>query len=45
MEEQISGEMAKLSLDEQKRVKAVIRILQDNGALPVDNPATALFPK
>jgi len=45
MQEQINGMMSKLNPDEQKKVKAVIRILQDNGALPVDNPATALFPK
>jgi hypothetical protein len=45
MQEQINGAMAKMNPDEQKNVKAVIRILQDNGALPVDNPATALFPK
>ena len=45
MAEQISGAMAKLNPDEQNKVKALIRILQDNGALPVDNPATRLFPK
>lgn len=45
MEEQINGAMAKLSPDEQQKVKAVVRILQDNGALPTDNPATGLFPK
>ena len=45
MQDQITGAMAQLSPGEQKNVKAVIRILQDNGALPTDNPATALFPK
>ena len=45
MQDQITGAMAQLSPGEQKNVKAVIRILQDNGALPADNPATALFPK
>jgi hypothetical protein len=45
MQEQVNGVMAKLNPTEQENVKAVIRILQANGALPSDNPATALFPK
>jgi hypothetical protein len=40
---EINQAMAKLTADEQSKVKAIIRILQSNGALPSNNPATALF--
>jgi dCTP deaminase len=43
MERQVDTEMAKLSDAEKAKVKAVIRILRDNGALPADNPASRLF--
>lgn len=45
MTRQVDAEMAKLTDTEKEKVKAVIRVLQDNGALPVDNPATRLFSK
>jgi dCTP deaminase len=45
MERQVSAEMAKLTEAEKGNVKAVIRILQNNGALPPDNPASQLFSK
>jgi hypothetical protein len=40
---QINAAMAKLSAAEQSNVRAIIRILRDNGALPSDNPAAGLF--
>lgn len=43
MKRQVNAEMAKLSAPEKANVKAVIQILQDNGALPPDNPASHLF--
>jgi dCTP deaminase len=45
MTNQVAAAMAKLNAAEQANVTAVIRILQENGALPPDNPATRLFPK
>jgi hypothetical protein len=45
MARQVDAEMAKLSDPEKAKVKAVIRVLQDNGALPADNPASRLFSK
>jgi dCTP deaminase len=45
MTHQVDAEMAKLSDAEKAKVKAVIRILQENGALPADNPASRLFSK
>jgi dCTP deaminase len=45
MARQVDAEMAKLDDAEKSSVKAVIRILQDNGALPPDNPASRLFSK
>jgi dCTP deaminase len=45
MTRQVDEAMAKLSDPEKANVKAVIRILQENGALPADNPASHLFPK
>jgi len=45
MTTEVGAAMGKLSVAEQDNVKAVIRILQENGALPPDNPATRLFPK
>jgi dCTP deaminase len=45
MARQVDAEMAKLGDAEKANVKAVIRILQDNGALPADNPASRLFSK
>jgi dCTP deaminase len=45
MARQVDAEMAKLGDAEKANVRAVIRILQDNGALPADNPASQLFSK
>jgi dCTP deaminase len=45
MARQVDAELAKLGDVEKANVKTVIRILQDNGALPADNPASRLFPK
>ena len=45
MARQVDAEMAKLGDAEKANVRAVIRILQDNGALPADNPASRLFSK
>jgi dCTP deaminase len=40
---QINDAMTKLSSAEQSKVKAIIRILRDNGAFPSNNPASGLF--
>jgi dCTP deaminase len=45
MATQIEALMSKLTGPEQANVRAVIRILQDTGAFPADNPAAPLFPK
>jgi hypothetical protein len=45
MSTQVGAVMANLTDGEKANVKAVIRILQDNGALPPDNPASRIFPK
>ena len=45
MKREVDEAMAKLSDPEKANVKAVIRILQESGALPADNPASRLFPK
>jgi hypothetical protein len=43
MSEKVKATMANLTDKEKNNVKAVIQILQENGALPPDNPATSLF--
>jgi dCTP deaminase len=45
MTNQVNAAMAQLTTTEKANVKALIRILQDNGALTADNPAARLFPK
>ncbi len=45
MERQVKAEMAKFSDAEKGSAIAVIHILQDNGALPSDNPASRIFPR
>lgn len=42
---EVAAEMAKMDANGKANVSAVIRILQDNGALPADNPASRLFSK
>lgn len=45
MAREVNAEMAKMDANEKANVAAVIRILQDNGALPPDNPASRIFSK
>ena len=45
MTREVQDEMAKMDPTGKANVAAVIRILQDNGALPPDNPASRIFPR